>query len=252
MVISMLVNQLEFIFFFDHKADSDILYHHHQCYEMVYYVKGKGTTNIGGVEYSYSDNTFSLIRPNSYHNEAHFEETEVFCVGFSLGESNFITINDGVYRDHSSILLQNVSKMQYEMLNQQLHYNVKLELLLSEFLIEFDRTRSAQTPIDSFHYIENYIHENFNHDINLPALAKVSGYSYDHFRHMFKRRTGLSPLAYIFDKRITYAKRLIQSTDMTMSMISQECGFSTSSQFSSMFKKITGLSPRQFQQNCHL
>ncbi len=66
-----------------------------------------------------------------------------------------------------------------------------------------------------------------------------SGYSYDHFRHMFKERTGLSPMNYIIDKRIDYAKRLIVSTDMTLSTISQECGFSTSSQFSSMFRRLT-------------
>jgi len=248
----MFAHQLEFIFFYVHKPDTQILSHHHKCYELVYYMNGTGSTNIGGTDYEYADNTFSLIRPNTYHSEIHDTGTELFCIGFTLNESDSIQIRNGVYPDRSCQLLQIVKKMKQELLSKQLHYDLKLDLLISEFLIEFERTRSVNSPSDSFRYLENYILENFNQNINLPALAKVSGYSYDHFRHMFKERTGLSPMNYIIGKRVDYAKTLIQSTEMTMSTISQECGFSTSSQFSSMFHKITGKTPSEYRKTSRM
>ncbi|WP_391572774.1 AraC family transcriptional regulator [Cohnella sp.] len=242
----MFAHQLEFIFFYVHKPDTQILSHHHKCYELVYYISGSGTTNIGGKEYEYADNMFSLMRPDTYHSETHDTGTELFCIGFTLNDTEVIDVQNGVYPDRSCQLLQIVKRMKQELLSKRLHYNLKLDLLLSEFLIEFERTRSLSSASDSFRYIENFILENFNQNINLPALAKVSGYSYDHFRHMFKERTGLSPMNYIIDKRIDYAKRLIVSTDMTLSTISQECGFSTSSQFSSMFRRLTGRTPSEY------
>jgi AraC-like DNA-binding protein len=248
----MFINQLEFIYFFNHKSDSQVLSHRHQCYELVYYINGAGTTNIDGAEYNYSNNTFSLIRPYTYHNEIHHNATELICIGFSFTENDFIKVDNGVYHDHSFILLQLVKKMKHEMLTKRLHYNLKLDLLMSEFLIEYERTRSVSLPSDFFPYIENFIHENFNQNINLPALAKLSGYSYDHFRHMFKTRTGMSPMNYIINKRIDYAKTLIHATQLTMSTISQECGFSNSSQFSSIFNKVTGCTPSEFKKKKHV
>lgn len=245
----MFVQQLDFIFYYIHKPDTQILSHHHNCYELVFYINGTGSTNIDGTVYAYSDNTFSLIRPHTSHSEIHDTVTDLFCVGFMLRDSDPFEIRNGVYPDPSCHLLQFIKKMKQELSCKRLHYNLKLDLLLSEFLIEFERTRSVGSTSNSFHYVENFIQENFNQNINLPALAKVAGYSYDHFRHMFKERTGLSPMNYIINRRVDYAKTLIKSTEMTMSTISQECGFSNSSQFSSMFLKITGQTPSEYRRS---
>src|SRR5690606_22790102 len=139
----------------------------------------------------YSDNTFSIIRPNTYHNEIHHEETDLFCIGFSHARGDFAPVENGVYPDHYCALQKIVKEMKHELLAKKQHYTIKLNLLLSEYLIEFDRMRSVASVSDSLQYILNYIHENFNLDIEIPALARLSGYSYDHFRHMFKARTGL-------------------------------------------------------------
>ncbi|MFD0715798.1 helix-turn-helix domain-containing protein [Paenibacillus sp. GCM10027626] len=245
----MFSNQLEFSFMFYHKPETEITLHHHNCYELVYYITGSGATTIGNVEYAYEKNTFSLIRPQTGHSEIHHEATELLCIGFKLNNSASIHLENGVYPDRSSLLMQLVNKLKHELLSQRLYYQLKVQLLLNEFLVEIERMRSARSFLELFEYTENYINENFNQDIDLPSLAKITGYSYDHFRHIFKDKTGESPLSYIINKRIEHAKKLMLSTDLTMSAISQDCGFSNSSQFSSTFRKLTGLTPSDFKRS---
>ncbi|MBB3071924.1 AraC family transcriptional activator of pobA [Paenibacillus baekrokdamisoli] len=244
----MFTKQLKFSFLFSHKFNTEISLHQHDCYELVYYLRGSGTTTIDNTAHTYSENTFSIIQPRTYHNELHHEATELICLGFPFreSESHSIRLENGIYPDRSCLLLQLVKKMKYELLTQRIHHHLKLELLLNEFLIEFERTRSIHSSTESFEYIENFINENFQQQINLPSLANLSGYSYDHFRHLFKVKTGEPPMSYIINKRIQHAKKMMLSTDMSMSTISQDCGFSNSSQFSDTFRKITGFTPSEF------
>lgn len=245
----MFADQLEFAFTYHHKPQTEITVHHHNCYELVYYTSGTGSTTIGGTEYRYAPNTFSLIRPRTAHNEVHDETTELLCIGFSLNESASVQFENGVYPDRSSLLMQIVNKLKHELSTQRLHYQHKLELLLNEFIIEIERTRSSRSFADLLEYIENYINENFHQEIDLPSLAKITGYSYDHFRHVFKDKTGESPLSFIINKRVEHAKKLMLSTDMTMCAISLDCGFSNSSQFASTFRKLTGQTPSAFKRS---
>lgn len=77
----------------------------------------------------------------------------------------------------------------------------------------------------------------------------MAGYSYHHFRHLFKAKTGLAPFEYIIEKRIEAAKNLLSNTNKSITYISENCGFSSCSQFSMLFKKHCGLSPKQFRLN---
>lgn len=242
----MNINRLAFIFPYTHQPNTAVLMHQHSCFELVYYIQGTGSTIIDGQSYPYNDHTFALIRPHTYHNDTHDQLTELVCVGFSYDEPGSFTIENGLYHDYSCVMLQIVKKMKQEIMGQQLHYDRKLDLLMNEFMIEFERSRSASTSSDSFGYIENYMNEHFHQDIDLTTLAQIAGYSYHHFRHLFKQRTGHAPMNYIIHKRIEHARHLMLATDMTMSTISQECGFSNSSQFSSTFRKLTGATPSEF------
>lgn len=62
----------------------------------------------------------------------------------------------------------------------------------------------------------------------------------------FKDLTGQSLGSYIDDYRITRAKEMLETTDMTMSEISDSLGFSTQRYFSTFFRKKTGISPSQY------
>ena len=80
-----------------------------------------------------------------------------------------------------------------------------------------------------------------------PSLAELAGPLRLHptsFCRAFKQSTGLSPHRYLLARRINRAKEMMKDQNRTLTEIALDCGFSSSSQFSIVFKRITGVSPR--------
>ena len=80
-----------------------------------------------------------------------------------------------------------------------------------------------------------------------PSLAQIAGPLRLHptfFCRAFKQSTGLSPHRYLLEHRINRAKEMMKDQKRTLTEIALDCGFSGSSQFSVVFKRITGISPR--------
>jgi len=61
--------------------------------------------------------------------------------------------------------------------------------------------------------------------------------------------TGLSPHRYLLAHRIDRAKEMMNDHERSLTQIALDCGFSGSSQFSVVFKRIVGVSPRQYRRS---
>jgi AraC-like DNA-binding protein len=70
------------------------------------------------------------------------------------------------------------------------------------------------------------------------------GYSW--FRQSFKRVTGISPAQYISRLLTSRAKEMLVSEQQTISETAYALGFESVGQFSTLFRKIEGVTPRQF------
>ena len=82
-----------------------------------------------------------------------------------------------------------------------------------------------------------------------PSLAELAGPLRLHptsFCRAFKQSTGLSPHRYLLEHRVNRAKAMMEDHKRTLTEIALDCGFSSSSQFSTVFKRITGVSPRSY------
>ncbi len=82
-----------------------------------------------------------------------------------------------------------------------------------------------------------------------PSLAEIAGPLRLHptfFCRAFKQSTGLSPHRYLLEHRVNRAKEMMKDQKRTLTEIALDCGFSGSSQFSVVFKRITGMSPRGY------
>ena len=80
----------------------------------------------------------------------------------------------------------------------------------------------------------------------MEDLAKIVGISKYYFCRLFKKAIGLPPHQYIVRRRIERAKKLLKYSDLTTVEIALECGFAHQSHLSRHFKRIVGVSPRQF------
>jgi AraC family transcriptional regulator len=82
-----------------------------------------------------------------------------------------------------------------------------------------------------------------------PSLAELAAPLRLHptsFCRAFKQSTGLSPHRYLLTHRINRAKEMMRDQNSTLTEIAMDCGFSSSSQFSVVFKRITGVSPQKY------
>lgn len=91
----------------------------------------------------------------------------------------------------------------------------------------------------------SYIDANFMTDISNKELAKLANMSQNHFLNIFKKLNNLTPYNYIIRKRIEYALKLLDETDMSVLDIAYACGFNNTASFYSLFKKYIGKSPSE-------
>jgi len=91
--------------------------------------------------------------------------------------------------------------------------------------------------------IHRYIKKNITKKITLDELAKHIGMNRSYLCERFKSDTGMTISQFLRHMKIDEAKRLIETTNLTMAQISDYLSFSSQSHFQSVFKSVEHLTP---------
>jgi AraC family transcriptional regulator len=86
-------------------------------------------------------------------------------------------------------------------------------------------------------------------DLDLKTIAAESGYSRDHFLRMFRAATECTPHQYFLRLRIEKAQSLMKNRSLRMIDIAESCGFTSQSQFSRVFRRVIGVTPRRYRRD---
>lgn len=223
--------------------------HSHHAYELVYYLKGSGSTTINGTRYEYFPGICALTEPHHLHDEYHNDETYVIYIVFSY-KGDFVNLTDRIFYDTAGNSIRHIlEEMKKEFYSQSDYFRMKLDLLTKQLMIELARIFENPRSSENLSFVIKYLNENCNEKIDLKLLAERAGYSYSHFRRLVKEHTGLSPVNYIIGQRLENAKYLLKCTSLPISHISQECGFSSESQFCYLFRRYFDITPKAYR-NC--
>jgi AraC-like DNA-binding protein len=87
--------------------------------------------------------------------------------------------------------------------------------------------------------------------VAISTLAAMSDSSPSYYRDLFKRVTGRSPMAYFIQLRMQQAALLLNTTDLSIKVISAEVGYSDQLYFSRAFRSVHGLSPLAYRRHRH-
>jgi AraC family transcriptional regulator len=110
-----------------------------------------------------------------------------------------------------------------------------------------ERGRDGAMPRGRLRAVAEYIEGHLDASPTLGQMAAVARLSPYHFARQFKAATGLPPHQYVIARRIERAKQLLEAgRDLSLAEVAAHAGFSDQSQFSRHFKRLAGLTPRQF------
>lgn len=125
--------------------------------------------------------------------------------------------------------------------------NEKMSFYQQELSRIKDERYSKKWQIDTVIGTRNYIDNNFGNDLNLDLLSHISYTSKYHLIRLFKKYYGQTPIQYLTDKRIKESKKFLKNGNSA----TETCfavGFESPSTFSNLFKRKTGYTPTEFQQ----
>jgi AraC family transcriptional regulator len=115
------------------------------------------------------------------------------------------------------------------------------------------RGRDGTLPRGRLRAVVEYIEEHLDDAPTLEQMAAVAHLSVYHFGRQFKAATGLPPHQYVIARRIERAKQFLrEGDDLSLAEVAAHAGFSDQSQLSHHFKRLAGVTPRQFRMSARI
>ena len=102
------------------------------------------------------------------------------------------------------------------------------------------------TPNSLFNRINEYIDNHYMENISVRDIARNTYITSEHVIRVFKKETGVTPYQYIKKMRLTYAKKLLLLSNLPVSEIAREVGYSSASAFCALFREEFGITPAVF------
>lgn len=234
--------------------------HFHNFTEIFYVVQGEGSFIVDNSEFEVKADDMIIVNPNVSHTEVSNEKSPLEYIALGIEGLLFSQIikNEDTHADY---FLQNYQDYKHEVLfylktlvtevkNKEDYYDRLCQDLLEVCIINMIRRANNTFSIASTKkmnkecsYVKQYIDLHYQENITLDELSRLTYVNKYYLVHAFKKYIGLSPINYLISKRVEEAKFLLETTNYSVSQISDIVGFSSQSYFSQVFKKTMGTTP---------
>ncbi|WP_338556815.1 AraC family transcriptional regulator [Paenibacillus sp. KS-LC4] len=231
----------------------------------LYAIRGEAQVLLDGIEHTAK--RFHLWHGGKgtcldiFPTEAEFEYYLIFYKATmpSTGRREILHLNErynpfqlqyGLAPLHAAVLFDKV-----DMMLQQWHSSSALEKFhvktlfyqfVYELLWQLERQQIGMKRPDLAAQVVRYIQEHYHEPITRESIAQIFHYSVPYVSRQFKQETGISMIDYVIRERVSKAMEYLQKTDMTVQEASISVGYDDVSYFTRVFKKHTGMTPKQF------
>ncbi len=262
------------IFHYRDQSLQDVALHHHDFYEIYFFLSGNVSYNIESRNYRLTPGDLLIISPNELHQPVFGPEKQnyerivlwihpAFLQQFNLPGQDVDRCFDTNREGHTNLLrpdgatrellgyLFNVlrQEMDSEEFGSELYGMgclAQVLVLINRMASRAGRDAEPRTQTDSVVYrVLGYINEHYNEDLSLDMLANKFFISKYHLSREFGRLVGTSVYRYIIQKRLVMAKQMM-SNGIPSATVYQNCGFGDYSNFYRAFKAEYQISPREF------
>ena len=251
----------------------EVALHHHDFYEVYFFLSGNVQYNIESRSYLLTPGDVLLISPMELHQPMfgaeHREYERIvlwidkqFLEGFNLqgqdlaacfdttlpGHTNLLR-PEGVARQYLTFLLEN---LMVEVASEDPYSEMAALSLLAQVLVSLNRLAKQSAGEESksgrdatVYSVLGYINEHYSENLTLDDLANRFFISKYHLSREFQRLVGTSVHRYIIQKRLVMAKQML-SEGKPSSEVYQHCGFGDYSNFFRAFKAEYQISPKDY------
>lgn len=106
--------------------------------------------------------------------------------------------------------------------------------------------RRHRLPAWRLKRLTDYMEAHLDRELRIADLAEIVGLSPGHLHRAFRETTGCTPLAFLNERRIERAKRILAAEELSIAELALRIGFSSPSHFSRLFRTATGLNPSAY------
>lgn len=126
--------------------------------------------------------------------------------------------------------------------------NVLAVHLLRHYTQDSDRLRTAMGGLTGrkLNLATEFIEDNIERDLGITEIAEAVDLSAFHFARSFKQATGVSPHQYLIKSRIERAKTLLAKSELPIVEVGFRVGFKNQSHFTTLFRRVTHLTPKAY------
>ena len=260
------------IFHYRDKKLENVSVHHHDFYEIYFFLCGDVSFKVEGRTYHLEPGDLLLINPQELHQPEICSENLYERIVLWIDRS-YLTALCGTGVDltacfdreapnHTNLLrpskvrrasiAQMLERMNREFYSADMGSQAYAQGLLLQFMVEINRlARQNATPIqkreepDLVSQVLAYIGSHYQENITLESLAAEFYVSKYHLSHEFSHRVGTSVYRYVIFRRLMQARELM-AAGQAPGEVYQSCGFGDYANFYRAFKGEYGISPREF------
>lgn len=257
--------------------------HTHEFVELVFVVEGSALHEMSGHTYQLAAGDVFVLEPNVYHSytcspdketvvynvlfDATFLQQEMEVLQQMPSFVNFFYLVPFLRKSQSFIpyhpltpsqklqLQSHLQTIEEEFRQRREGYQLMIKTRWIECLVWLSRyhqenRKSAKPSAISdqawMESIVNYVELHYYQPFTLQQLSQLCGMSVSSFTAKFKEATGLSLVDYKHTVQVRHAAELLQGTDKKVLDIALEVGFGDISFFNRIFRKHTGVTPREY------
>lgn len=238
--------------------------HWHNNFEMEFVIGGSGYQILNGKKYELKKSAFYILNNTDFH-EIHV--TEPLCLtNIRFDESligidilrEFLTLENNIFFYANVSEYKQIDFFLKTLLNEYnkkdiYNKNVISNLLECILIFAIRKFKSAaQNHPQNVSLVQKvllYLHAHFRKNPSCTETAEIFCVNPNYLSTVFHKETGMTYKQYLNKIKINYAKKLIVSTDVSITEISYACGFSTFAHFLRIFKMHFGITPGQLREN---
>lgn len=229
-------------------------------YIFLYCTEGEGIIHVKGKEFVLRANEAFCIPKNCGHRYYADKENpwSILWVHFKGEDTGYYPLEECRIIKFKSQNATNRMLFLFELLFRVLDGNytlgnfIYISQVLSLILAEtYDREKRNSTLEQNRHVtnVVRYMYKHLREDLTLDRIAAEFELSKSYLNAIFRKHTQHAPMDFYINLKMKEACKLLRSTELYIYEVAQNLGYKDQYYFSRIFKKVVGISPREYKES---